>query len=63
MHNSVYNNSDRLNSLRRSTTVPTGQVHLVDVKIIFILSDTLSFLWVQTNRMVTRGTLLKIIII
>jgi hypothetical protein len=26
---------------------------LVNVKIIFILSDTSFFLWVQTNRMVT----------
>jgi hypothetical protein len=36
----------------------TGQLHLVNVEIIFILSDT-SFLHARSNRVVTRGSLLK----
>jgi hypothetical protein len=36
---------------------------LAYVEIIFILSDTSSFLWVQANKLVTCDTFLKVIII
>jgi hypothetical protein len=42
--------------------VPIGQLHLINIKIIFILNNTSSFSWVQTNRMVTCGTFLKFFI-
>jgi hypothetical protein len=42
-----------------NTTVLEGQLRLMSVKIIFILSDTSSLLWIQTNRRVTCGTSLQ----
>jgi hypothetical protein len=44
-----------------SNSITTGQLHLVDVKIIFILSDTSSFPWARTSRIVTRGISLEIV--
>jgi hypothetical protein len=38
-------------------------MYLHNIKIIFIWSDTLSFLWVQASKMVIYGTFLKIVII
>jgi hypothetical protein len=54
-------------STNQSTTLllhspPVGQLHLFDVKINLILSDTSSFLWVQTSRMMIHDTFLKKII-
>jgi hypothetical protein len=43
--------------------IPSWLFHLINVEIIFILSDTSSSLWVQASKMVTCGTFLKIIII
>jgi hypothetical protein len=42
------------------TIVSMGQFHLVNVEVMY---DTSFFLWVQTNRMVTFDTFLKIITI
>ena len=35
------------------------QLHLIHVKIILLLNDTSSFLKIQTNRLLTCGTILK----
>jgi hypothetical protein len=44
-------------------TILVEQLHLFIVKIIFILINTSSFLCIQTNKMVTCGTFLEMIII
>jgi hypothetical protein len=48
---------------KMTSTIVVGQLHLFNVEITFILSNTSSFLWIQTSRIMACGTFLENIII